>query len=120
MQAHVKTPHISIKIEGDIPSSIIKVLKKEYGDKVSILPDDDLIDINETEWYKKTKQKMTPGKYLKVHRENQKMTQQELGEKLGGVPRQHISNMEHGIRAISIDVAEKLARLFNVSVDRFL
>ena len=37
MQAHVKTPHIKIDIEGDIPSKIIIVLKELYGKKVKLI-----------------------------------------------------------------------------------
>jgi len=48
------------------------------------------------------------------------MTQKELGELLGGVPRQHVSNMERGIRAISKKVALNLAKIFNTSVDKFI
>ncbi|MFQ5640366.1 MAG: helix-turn-helix transcriptional regulator [bacterium] len=50
----------------------------------------------------------------------QGLTQRELGEMLGRIPRQHISNMERGIRSISLRTARKLSEIFNVSVDRGL
>ena len=48
-----------------------------------------------------------------------KMTQTELGEKLG-VSKQVISDMEHERRSISKAMAKELAKIFNVSVDRFI
>ena len=48
------------------------------------------------------------------------MTQTELGKALGGIPRQHISNMENGIRPISKKTALKLVKLFDVSVEKFI
>ena len=122
MQAVVKTPHIDINIRGEIPSKLLKLIQNEYGDSVQIIKDkdDELVDIFETDWYKKTKSKMNPGSYLKIYRENHKLTQAELGNKLGGIPPQHISNMENNRRNISLNTAKKLARFFKVPITRFL
>ncbi len=120
MQVHVKTPHIKIDIEGEIPESILAIVKKEYGTKVKIENDDEYISAVETEWYKKTMEDMTPARAMKAYRLSRGMTQIELGNKLGGIPRQHISNMEKGIRKINIELAKKLAELFKVSVEKFI
>ena len=48
------------------------------------------------------------------------MTQTELGRLLGGLPRQHVSNMENGVRPISKKIAMKLAKAFDVSVEKFI
>ncbi len=120
MQVLVKMPHIKIDMKGDIPAKIIKLLKSEYGDDVKIKDDDDSIDVKDSQWYKKMSRKMTPGDYLRIYRENLSWTQERLGKELGGIPRQHISNMEKGRRAISVDMAEKLATLFRKPVSRFL
>ena len=48
------------------------------------------------------------------------MTQTRLGELLGGIPRQHISNMENRKRPISLNTAKKLAKLFNIPIERLL
>ncbi len=123
MQAVVKTPHIEISIKGDsIPADLIKVLKHEYGNKLKITASDDeaLVDIFDTDWYKKTEASTSPGENMKIYRELHSMTQAELGEKLGSLPRQHVSNMEKGIRGISKESAKKLAEIFDVPVDRFL
>ena len=122
MQAAVKTPHTEIMIKGEVPDHILAALKAEYGDKLVIEKDDDDEPVNvfETAWYKATKAGMTPGDAMRIYRELHELTQEKLGEKLGGIPRQRISNMERGRRPISIATAKKLAKLFSLPIDRFL
>ena len=122
MQAVVKTPLIEIIINGAIPNKIINVLKEEYGKKVKIIKenDDEYVDVFQTEWYKKIKAETTLGDNMKIYRENHGLTQEKLGEMLGGIPRQHISNMEKGTRSISINTAKKLSNIFKVSVEKFI
>ena len=122
MQAVVKTPLIEINIKGDIPIKLLSVLKEEYGEKVELFKDvnEEKVDIFETEWYRKTKAQTTPGDNLKIYREMFGITQEKLGETLGGIPRQHISNMEKGVRSISIKTAHKLSQIFKVSVEKFI
>ena len=122
MLAVVKTPLIRIHIKGQIPRQIMTVLKKEYGDKVKLTKEDDdeMVDVFQTDWYKHVKKGLTPGKNLKIYRQNMEMTQEQLGAKLGDIPKQFISNMENGIRPISKKTALKLARIFKVSVARFI
>jgi plasmid maintenance system antidote protein VapI len=100
----------------------MEVLMSEYGRDVQLTRDrdDELVDVFETDWYKNTKKKMTPGTYMKIYRENRKMTQVELGKILGGLPRQHVSNMENGVRPISKKIAIRLAKVFDVSVENFI
>ncbi len=122
MQAVVKTHHLEIKIKGEIPHKILSVLKEEYGEEVKFYEDTDeeKVNIFETEWYRETKDKISPGENLKIYREMHGLTQEKLGEALGGVPRQNISNMEQGMRKISLKTAQKLSQLFEVSVEKFL
>jgi DNA-binding XRE family transcriptional regulator len=122
MQALVKTPHIEIKINGDIPEKLLKILKEEYGKKVHIKNDlnDDYLDVIETDWYKKIKAEKKPCDNMKIYRIIHKMTQEKLGELLGGIHRQHISNMENNIRPISKNIAKKLSKIFDVSVEKFI
>ncbi|MBN2220393.1 MAG: helix-turn-helix transcriptional regulator [Kosmotogaceae bacterium] len=122
MLAVVKTPRIKIEIKGKISKRLLDVLKEEYGSDVQIIPDeeDEKLDIFDTDWYKNVKEKLTPGKNMRIYRQNRGMTQKELGEQLGGIPRQHISNMERGIRAISKKVALRLSKIFDTSVDKFI
>ena len=63
---------------------------------------------------------MTPGTYLRIYRENKGLTQIQLGEVLGGIPRQHISNMEHGRRSISLKMARKLPSILDVPIEKFI
>ena len=122
MLAVVKTPCTSIRIKGKISNKLIEVLVSEYGKDVQLTrdPDDEPVDVFQTDWYKNTKKTMTPGTYMKIYRENRKMTQTELGRLLGGLPRQHVSNMENGVRPISKKIAMKLAKAFDVSVEKFI
>lgn len=122
MLAVVKTPHIEINIRGDIPPKLLSVLQEEYGENVQLSSDsdDETVDVFQTDWYREIKSQMTPGDNLRIYRQNHGLTQAQLGEMLGGVPRQHISNMERGHRAISIATARKLAKIFNVSPEKFV
>ena len=123
MQAVVKTPRIEISVRGAaIQPRLMDVLKEEYGPELSLVEDDgdDLVDAFETQWYKGVKEKMTPGTYLRIYRENKELTQRQLGEVLGGIPRQHISNMEHGHRSISLKMARKLSLLLGAPIEKFI
>ena len=123
MQAVVKTPRIDISIRGAaIPPKLLDVLREEYGAALQLAEEsgEELVDAFETDWYKDIKEKMTPGAYLRIYRENKKMTQAELGKALGGIPRQHISNMEHGRRSISLKMARKLSTILDVPLEKFV
>src|SRR5688572_14224623 len=103
MLAVVKTPHTRLRIEGDIPGPILTALKAHYGKKLILKAtvDHQLVDVFETDWYKTRKQSMTPGKYLRIYRENLGLTQEELGKRLGGLSRRYVSDLENGYRAVS-------------------
>ena len=121
MQAHVKTPHTNIQIQGEIPARVLDVLRREYGGKLKIYADEDArLEVTDTDWYKKTKSLTTPGDALRIYRENHALTQAQLGEKMGHIPRQIISNMERGKRTISLASAKKLSAIFNTPASRFL
>ena len=122
MQAVVKTPRIEILIRGEIPDKLMSVLNEEYGEQIrfSEANTDDLVDVFETDWYRSIKSGMAPGDNLRTYRENYGLTQAKLGELLGGVPRQHVSNMEREVRSISLKTARKLAQIFQVSPEKFI
>ena len=122
MQAVVKTPRIEILIRGEIPDKLMSVLNEEYGEQIrfSGANTDDLVDVFETDWYRSVKSGMAPGDNLRTYRENRGLTQARLGELLGGVPRQHVSNMEREVRSISLKTARKLAQIFHVSPEKFI
>ena len=122
MQVHVKTPHIKIDIKGEISKQHLSLLKKEYGKNLHLIKNDDeeYVDVFKTDWYKKINSQITPGNNLKIYRMNRGITQEQLGKLLGDIPKQHISNMENGKRAISLKMAKKLSKIFKTSVERFI
>ena len=81
---------------------------------------DSSCNVSDTKWYKDIKRGMTPGKYLRIYRENKGLTQIQLGEVLGGIPRQHIFDMENGHRSISLKMARKLSTFLGAPIERFL
>ncbi len=122
MQAVVKTPRIDVRITGEISEKLIKALEEEYGDDLIIItdPDEEFVGAQETSWYKNIKSELTPGQVLQIYRENAGLTQEALGKILGDLPKQHISNMENNHRKITLEMAKKLASVFNTSPARFL
>lgn len=124
MLAVVKKHHtkqLLFEVRGDIPTKVVQYLRKEFGQDVEVLKEDEeTVNVFETEWFKNISAETTPGEAMKVYRENAGMTQAELGLKLGRFSRQNISDMERGKRNISREVAKKLSALFDVFVERFL
>ena len=122
MQVAVKTPRIELKMKGDIPERVILFLEEEYGVSLRQTADDgeEVVNAFETDWYKRTMAAMTPGKALRIYRENAGLTQAALGERIGGVPRQHISNMENGKRPIGKENAKRLAAALHTDYRVFL
>jgi len=123
----VKKPRIkfNISIDGNVTLAILNkiedMVKKEFGNvEVKYDENEQLTDPFNSDWYLKTKKSMTPGDYIKIYRENRSWTQTELGNKLGGLSRQYISDLEKGRRGISKDIAKKLTALFEVPVQRFI
>ena len=121
MLAVVKTRRINVRAQGHLPPRLLRCLRSEFGRKLRITDDEDeqSVDFFETDFYKNTKKTMSPGTYVQIYRENHCMTQQELGEKTG-VAKAFICDIEHNRRAISKEMAKKLAHIFNVSVERFI
>ena len=122
MQVAVKTPRIELQMKGDIPERVILFLEEEYGVSLRPTADDgeEAANALETDWYKRTMAAMTPGKALRIYRENAGLTQAALGERMGGIPRQHISNMENGKRPIGKENAKRLAAALHVNYRVFL
>jgi len=119
MQVVAKTPRINLRIEGEIPAGLLAALKAEIGDDLQIRNgDDEYVEVTATDWYKEVR--LIPGETLAHYRAMHGLTQAQLGEKLGNIPRQHISNMETGRRPISLEMAKKLAAIFNAAPVNFL
>ncbi|MBI4583984.1 MAG: helix-turn-helix domain-containing protein [Planctomycetes bacterium] len=120
------TDRVKLRISGRrIPSQLVRELGKIYPhdriERVEDGDDDELIDIASTAWYREMEKSMTPAKALRLYRKNRGLTQEALAKLIGGGTRlQHVSNMENGSRAISLNTARKLARIFGCPVARFV
>ena len=110
------------KIEGTLSSTFLDNLKKEFGDSMKIIHQDEderWVNVNDMDWYKEELAKETPGSNLRFYRKLVGMTQKDLADKLD-ISKQHVSDMERDKRAISKTTAKKLAKIFKVSVARFI
>jgi DNA-binding XRE family transcriptional regulator len=104
---------------GEIPDSVLTFLKKDFTVEIEE-DDEEYVNLMETDWYQEMKSNRTPGKAMRIYRENLGYSQAKLGELLDGLSRQNISGMENDRRGISKDIAKKLSRLFKVPVHRFI
>ncbi|EQA61613.1 helix-turn-helix transcriptional regulator [Leptospira alexanderi] len=120
MQAVMKTPRTEVTIKGEISSTLLKALKKEFGRKLRIEKSEESISWRDTQFFKENKEFLQPGSKLKYYRKKAGLSLTELGDKLGGIPRQNLSAMELGKRPISKDLAKQLAKLFKKPVEIFL
>ena len=125
MLAVVKKPHTkkaALEIRGEIPGWMLSRLKREYKDNLIIKEDEEeeFVEAFQTEWFRSVEAQMTPGENLKIYRENAGLSQAELGEKLGNVPRQNISLMEKNKRGISKEMAKKISKVLKVPISRFI
>lgn len=119
MLIKVNKPGIDeFRIEGKVSLETLEKLKEVFKDSLFV-EDDEWVDFENTDWYKQLKASRTPGVNLKFYRNQNKLTQKELGEKLG-VQKQFISDMERARKPISKAMAKKLSELFNVSVSKFI
>lgn len=121
MQVKVKTKKANIEMKGNIPQEVISTLQKVYKKDVHILNDDgeELVLATETNWFKDIQEKIEPGTVIQIYRENHKLTQSEVGVKIGKTA-QFVSDIEHGRRNISLNVAKALSKLFEISIDRLV
>ena len=101
------------------PRKVLSEIRLRYSSYLTAEPDDEPVDITATEWYKEMEKTMMPGEYLKHLREAHGLTQKALGEKTG-TNAAHVSDYETGRRAISKEMAKRLAGLFKTSTDVFI
>jgi len=122
MLAVVKTLHTNLKISGFISTPVLRVLRSEYGQDLHVKTDkgdEELLDVFETDLYKRFKKKSKPGDYVLTYRENLGLSQEALGKKLG-VSRAYICDVEKHRRSIGKDMAKHLAKLCGAPVEFFL
>jgi DNA-binding XRE family transcriptional regulator len=122
MQAIVKMPHTEkIIINGIIPEKLMAFFRKEHAE-IIIIDDEgeEIVPAKKTAFYRETRENTEPGDVMRLYRTMRGMTQEELGEKMGGINRQNISAMENGSRRISLKNSKKLSEIFDVPYKRFL
>lgn len=124
----------SFRFKKGTPNSITADFLSRYGRwiqtgegldaKLESPVDPDLsLEYIKTDFHKKVAASLTPGKSLKHLREANGLSQRELGSLVGDkkpISASRVSDWESDFRAISKQVAKKLAEIFHVSVDRFI
>lgn len=122
MLVQEKKPLIKIWSEEPPPEKVILYLKKYYNAVVVEKEKDDEPDesVSIENWDFFTDHKVSPGKAVKIYRENHGWSQAELARWVGLKNRQAISAIENEIRGVSKKVAINLSKVFNVSVERFI
>jgi antitoxin component HigA of HigAB toxin-antitoxin module len=101
------------------PRKVLTEIADRYSPYFADDPDDELVDITTTEWYKNMEKEMKPMDYLKHLREIHGLTQKALGDNVG-TNAAHISDYETGQRAISKEMAKKLGEIFKTSPATFI
>ena len=115
----VRRPRTEFSLNGDVPRKLIQSLVSEYGlDNVKI-KEDDMMNVEDMEWYKEEAAKATPGRTLRFYRKLKGMTQPELAKMLG-TTKQFISNLENDRKPISRIMSKKLSEILNVPASRFI
>jgi DNA-binding XRE family transcriptional regulator len=110
---------VSFRVEGEnIPKAVLAFLNALFPDHVRIDDDEDLVSVEDTDWYKKAKARMTPAKSLKIMRTNAGLTQKQLADKIG-IAKQNYNSLERGSRPISMMMAKKLADALGTSYTMF-
>lgn len=115
----VRRPHTEFSLNGDVPVKLIQSLVSEYGPDNVKIKEDDMMNVEDMEWYKEEKAKDTPGKALRFYRKLKGMTQPELAEMIGST-KQFISNFENDRKPISRMMAKKLSEISNCTIQKFL
>ena len=121
MLVHVSLLHTEgFSLEGSVPETVIEYLKTEFGaQSVVVEPEDELVDPFETDWFRESSARQTPGTNLKFYRKQRGMTQKCLADNLG-TTKQAVCAMEHDSRPISKKTAKALAGIFGTSPSRFI
>ncbi|GHU44632.1 hypothetical protein FACS1894190_16190 [Spirochaetia bacterium] len=119
MLAVVKMPPIEFSIQGKIPDKYLDLMKKDFGEALSVFDDDETVLVTDMDWYKETKKRETPCNTLRFYRKLHNMTQNMLAEQLG-ITKQKISNMEHNAKPISRKTAYQLSEVFKIDPGRFI
>ena len=121
MLALVKAPHTEIELSfnGSGIAEFLDFLKSHYSVKVVSEakvtdPDEELIDIEDSEFWKRNKHRVLTG--ARLHRG---ITQKQLSERTG-IRQSIISEYEKGKRKITPKVAQRLAKALDTYPEKFI
>ena len=117
MLAVVRTPRTEISLNGDGAEAVLAWLKRKFSVEIAEIAhacDDELVDIDQTEWGKRMAKRMLAGYRLKAG-----LTQKRLAE-LSGIRQTVISEYETGKRVLTMAAAKKLAPHLNVDPGRLV
>jgi DNA-binding transcriptional regulator YiaG len=109
-----------VYLKPDTPQSVVSEIRKQYAEYVVPVKNEQYLEWNDTTLCKEISARMTPGCVIKEMRQIYKLSQKELGLKLGGIAATRVSDWENGHRNVSKDVAKKLALLFKLPIDKFI
>lgn len=101
------------------PKPVLEEVQNRYK-KYLVTKEDPLEDYFETEFHKKTSASMTPADWISIGRETLGWSQARLAAEVRGVSAKRISDWENGRRAVSKDLAKRLAAIFKVPADKFI
>ncbi len=113
----VRVRHTEIVLSGIDTAEIIECLRSRFPVEVlrTAEPvDDELIDINETDWWKNNKHRVLAGARLKAG-----LTQKKLAEVVG-IRQTVLSEYENGKRKVTPKMAEKFAVALNTYPEKFI
>jgi ribosome-binding protein aMBF1 (putative translation factor) len=118
MLALVKKPRIEISLQGEHVNELIEWISKKF--EVSILTSDnsESVAVEETDFWKEM-QSNRIGNLLAGSRLKAKLSQTQLAEKLG-IRQNMISDYETGKRRLSSSMAERIAGILQIKVERIL
>jgi hypothetical protein len=111
MLVAVRKPRIRVSVKGIGAALVIKELQRLYP-SAQVTPEEEVIDITTTGWWKKMKSKSHAGTALWTYRDNANKTLDQVS-RLSGIAKPHLSEMENGKRAIGPRTAKKLGAALN-------
>jgi ribosome-binding protein aMBF1 (putative translation factor) len=116
MLALVKKPRIEIALQGENVRELIEWIRKKYEVNILVPDQDASIPIEETDFWKEM-QSNRIGNLLSAARLKANLSQTQLAEKLG-IRQNMISDYERGKRRLTPDMARRIAKTLNISVER--
>ncbi len=127
MSAHTKTRTINelTEIRLEVPAQAAAQVRKAIGSMLALvgrgarLLDEDAIGDDAVYSFEEVFPDSTPGRRLRGLRVREGITQKELAEKLG-IQQHHVSEMEKGTRKISVAMARRISRAYDISHRVFL